>query len=718
MKLLDIKTMRGHSFWSSEEEHLTVLEVEIGQDGALPEETCKSIMDKLMKILPSLFEPGKELIYQHQRGMKAEELIGGVAVELQLLAGMNSRYIQAPVLEKNVRQVVYTHAVDRAGEYAGERAVKIVKQLVEGEYDEISYDVDELIRLKHRHSIGPTTGYLLEEIKRKNIPYRQFSGGSLIILGYGKRQRKIRTAITGTTSGLGMEIASDKEETKEFLADAHVPVPKGILVASEAELRERLDEVTFPVVIKPLNGNHGRGVTTDIRTVEDALLGYKIAHAISPIVIVEEFISGNDYRFLVIDYKLVAVTMRTPASVTGDGKSTIRQLIDRENRNPERGEGPEYVLALIKVDATTEKILAAKKLTLDSVLPKGELLKLKEAANISSGGIATDVTDSVHPANRFLAERIARLFNLDICGIDIMADTVEVPIAEVRGAVIEVNAGPGLRMHSNPQKGKARNVAEPIVNMLFADAAAARIPVVAVAESRVSALVVKLLTHIARGAGYSPGCNSSQGSYIQGHLLSDGKCDGFDDAQEVLFDPTIDLGIVECSDRSILNNGVGFHFCEISVITGSAGGMNESDHVLIKDGIALKTVLTDNTLGTGFTVLNAEDDRVYELSRRAKNTVVLYGSQKIERIKLHGSEGGVSAYVENGKVMIAKGLQEELVSDIKDILFMGNGNEELRSAMLPALISAYLLGIPIAAIHEGLRTFSYEQEMAGDDGVH
>lgn len=711
MEIINLKVLRGPNCWSPIHKQLIDMTVRIPETNSDINSSSNGLPDKLEALFPA-FSDNNHLL-KVQPALPIHEVIGLVAKELQLMADMAVEFIKA---EKSgatdVYHIVFSYVIRQAGVYAGTAAVKIVKLLLASEtYSELQADIHELAYIKSR-SIGPTTGYLLNEIINRNIPFKRFNESSLIILGYGIRQKKMRTAVTDSTSGLGMELASDKEETKQLLADSHIPVPKGILVYSEEELERRISEVKYPLVIKPLNGNHGRGVSTDINNLKDAKFGFQLASGISSTVIVEEFIKGDDYRFLVVDFKLVAATKRSPASVTGDGKLTIQELINKENENPQRGHGAQFVLAPIKIDAVTNKILTNKKLTLDSVLSAGEMLVLKETANISAGGIATDVTDSVHVDNVFLAERIARMFNLNICGIDVIATAVDVPLTRDIGGIIEVNAGPGLRMHSNPQEGTPRNVAAKITDMLFPNLNSALIPVIAVADYSEAVTLVKLIAHIADNAGLKSGYNTSEGIYIQGHLSTEGNCTSYEDIQEVLFDPTVEIAVAQCTDESIREAGLAFDNCSVSIIADIKQHWEKQDNFTLSDE-AVKKVILKSTWSQGYCILNADSDSVYSLYPEAQsicNVALFSVNINSERVKQHCKHGGTAVVLDKTTVVVCEGEKCIPLVEMKSL------DESVASYILPAVLTAVLRNIGLDAIQGGLASFMADpsQELNAD----
>ncbi|MFM7386745.1 MAG: Mur ligase family protein, partial [Bacteroidota bacterium] len=362
----------------------------------------------------------------------------------------------------------------------------------------------------------------------------------------------------------GVELAGNKEETKYLLEQSEVPVPKGQIIRNETQLEDACKRVGFPLVVKPIDGNHGRGITVNIQSIDEALTAFHAAKKVSNSVIIERFITGVDYRLLVINHRFVAAALRTPAHVVGDGKSTVQALIDQVNADPRRGYGHEKILTQITINELTLGLIKAKGYSLDSVIPKDEMLVLKDTANLSTGGTAEDVTDFVHPANIAMAERISRIINLDICGIDIMTSDISKPLKETNGAVLEVNAGPGFRMHLAPAKGLPRNVAAPVIEKLFPKGSNGKIPIVAVTGTNGKTTTTRLIAHIMKMEGYRVGYTTTDGVYIQNRLLVQGDCTGPNSAEFVLKDPTVNFAVLECARGGLLRAGLGFKNCNVA----------------------------------------------------------------------------------------------------------------------------------------------------------
>ncbi|MCS6834188.1 MAG: ATP-grasp domain-containing protein, partial [Flammeovirgaceae bacterium] len=379
--------------------------------------------------------------------------------------------------QKGIYNVVFSYEEEECGRYAAKAAVDIVEKLANGEeYNDIHLDIQDLREIRQSHRLGPSTQALVDEAVSRGIPYIRLNDASLVQLGYGINQQRIQATMTSRTSSIAVDIASNKEDTKRLLRASSIPTPKGAVVRNEYELEEEIDYIGYPIVIKPLDANHGKGVTTNITNWDDALKALDAAQEYSKSVIVEQYIKGFDHRLLVINYQFTAAAKRTPACVIGDGASTIQELVEKVNLDPRRGIGHEKVLTQITIDQHTIDYLTEQKMTLESVPAEGQVVYLKRTANLSTGGTSTDVTDLVHPSIVFMAERIARIIGLDICGIDLMTTDISLPLSETGGAVLEVNAAPGFRMHTAPTEGLPRNVAEPVIDMLFPQGSNPRIP--------------------------------------------------------------------------------------------------------------------------------------------------------------------------------------------------------------------------------------------------
>lgn len=715
MKILDIKVMKGPNYWSNKRHKLIVMRLDLEDMEQKPTNKIPGFSERIEKLFPTMMEhrcsEGVEggFFSRVKDGTWMGHVIEHIALEIQTLAGMDCGFGRTrETSTKGVYHVVFSYFEERAGTLAAKYAVRIAEALIAGNEYDLAKDIQELREAREEERLGPSTGSIVDEAVKRKIPWIRLNRHSLVQLGYGKNQRRIQATVASTTSNIAVEIACDKEDTKNLLDAAQIPVPKGYVVYDEDDLKTTIDKIGYPVITKPLDGNHGKGVTTNLRNWEDAVIGMNAAKKYSRAVICEKYITGRDHRVLVINYKFVAAALRTPAAVIGDGKSSIQQLIDKVNTDPRRGYGHEKVLTAIKVDDQTENILVKLGYTLDTVLKKDEELWLKPTANLSTGGTATDVTDLVHPSNVFMCERIARIIGLDICGIDIMADNLTQPITENGGAILEVNAAPGFRMHLDPTEGIGRNVAEPVVDMLYPPGTSARIPIVAVSGTNGKTTTTRLIAHIVKQMGIKVGFTTTEGVYIQNQMMMQGDCTGPVSAEFVLKDPTVEFAVLESARGGILRAGLGFHNCDMAVVTNIA-----PDHLGLQGIDTLeqlaraKAVVAKSVFPEGYVILNADDDLVYKMRNDVECKVALFSmDENNPRIKEHSANNGISCVYENGYFTILKGSWKIRVDKVSNapITFGGKAEFNIQNA-LGAILAAYLRDFKIEDIKLALETF-------------
>jgi len=715
MKILDIKVMSGPNYWSASRHKLIVMLLDLEEMEQRPTDKIPGFLERLTALMPSLFEhrcsegvPGG-FFTRIKEGTWMGHVIEHIALELQTLAGMDTGFGRTrETSEPGVYHVVFSYQEAKAGIYTARAAVKIAEALIDGTEYTLDEDIQNLREIREDERLGPSTGSIVEEAIRRKIPYIRLNSSSLVQLGYGVNQHRVRATIASTTSSIAVELACDKEETKSLLEASEIPVPRGSIVYTEEGLAEAIKKIGYPIVTKPVNGNHGKGATTNIRNWEDAVAGLEAAKKYGKAVIAERFITGRDFRVLVINYKFVAAALRTPAAVTGDGKHTIQELIDIVNKDPRRGYGHEKVLTAIKVDDFTMDMLAKKNYTLDTVLADKEEMWLKPTANLSTGGTATDVTDYVHPTNIFLAERIARVIGLDICGIDIMAEDLSTPITENGGSVLEVNAAPGFRMHLDPTEGLPRNVAEPVIDMLYPTGTSARIPIIAISGTNGKTTTTRLIAHIVKQQGYKVGYTTTDGVYIQNQLMMSGDCTGPKSAEFVLRDPTVDYAVLECARGGILRAGLGFHNCDVAVVTNVAedhlglGGIDTIEKLAKVKAVAAHTVFPK-----GYAILNADDDLVYAIHKDLDCKVAFFSlDENNKRIKAHCTKGGIAAIYENGYITILKGTWKIRVEKVTNVPLTFSGMAEFNIAnVLAATLAAYVQDFKTEDIRQALQTF-------------
>jgi len=720
MRILDIKALRGPNYWSGYRNKLIVMRLDLEDFEERPTDKIENFSTRLPELMPSLVNHGCS--YQEQGGFlrRVEEgtwaghVIEHLALELQTLAGMDTGYGRTrETSQVGVYNVVFSYIEEEAGKYAARASVKIFEDLAANlPLDELKQaladDVQRLREIREDVRFGPSTGAIVQEAENRDIPHIRLNTQSLVQLGYGVNQQRIQATVTGRTNMIAVDLASDKDATKKLLGNMGVPVPRGILIVDEDEIDRAVERLGFPVAVKPLDANHGKGITVGLNTLEEVRAAFPLAKKYSRYVILEQSLTGQDFRALVVNNRLVAVAERIPAHVIGDGLHTIQELIDITNEDPRRGYGHEKVLTQIDVDAQTESLLAAHGYTLETVLPAGEMFRLKTTANISTGGTAIDRTDEVHPFNISLFERIARIIGLDVAGIDVVAPELSTPLTENGGGIIEVNAAPGFRMHLAPSDGIARNVAEHVIDMLFPPGTPSRVPVIAVTGTNGKTTTTRLIAHIVKNSGFNVGFTTTEGIYIGNSLIQPGDNTGPVSAQLVLKDPTVELAVLETARGGIIRAGLGFDRCDIGVVMNvTVDHLGLKDIETIEDMARVKAVVPRAVSESGHAVLNADDELVYAMREDTPGRVALFSMEEENpHIVEHTQEGGIACVFENGYVTLLKGRWKVRVEKVINIpLTYGGRAAFMIQNVLAATLAAYLQNISIEDIRVGLTTF-------------
>ncbi len=723
MDILEIRTLRGPNYWSGYWKKLIIMRLDIGDYEQKPTNQIEDFYGRMQEVMPSLQKHGCS--YQEEGGFykRVEEgtwaghVIEHFALEIQTLAGMDVGYGRTRETgEAGIYNVVFAYFEEEVGRYAARAAVRLFFELADGKSIEaikqtLADEIQEMREIRERVRFGPSTGSIVEEAESRGIPYIRLNDQSLIQLGYGVHQQRIQATTTNRTNMISVDIATNKAATKKLLGEMGVPVPKGFRIGSEDEVKSTVEAVGFPVVIKPLDGNHGRGATVGIETMEDAVAAFHVAQAQSrsKSVIVEKMLIGNDFRALVVNNCLIAIAERTPAHVVGDGEQTIQELIDKVNSDSRRGYGHENLLTQIDVDAQTLQILKLKNYTLETVLPLDEILHLKTTANLSTGGTAIDRTDVAHPENIFLFERIAKIVGLDIAGIDVIAPNVSDPLRENGGGIIEINAAPGFRMHLSPSEGIGRNVAEHVVDMLFPPGKPSRIPIFAITGTNGKTTTTRLIAHVIRGSGCVVGFTTTDGTYIQNNQITAGDNTGPVSAQLVLKDPSVQVAVLETARGGIIRSGLGYDYCDIAVVTNiAADHLGLKDINTLEDLARVKAVVPRSVSRKGFAVLNAEDENVYRMRKLVDGQVVYFAmDENNDNIRRNARRGGISCVYENGFVTLLKGKWKVRVEKAINIpLTYGGRAEFMIQNVLAATLACFVHGISLEDIRVGLTTFT------------
>ncbi len=715
MNLLTIRALRGPNIYHHKP--CILMKVDLGEMEEQPSNTLPEFRNRLEAVMPTLYEhrcsvgSAGGFLSRVDEGTWMGHIMEHVAIELQCLAAMEVSYGRTrETSTPGIYNVVYRYIEERSGMYAGEQAFALIEHLIAGTEDQFDLDtvVQRLKELRERYRLGPSTQSIVDEAIRRGIPWVRLNNRSLVQLGHGARQKRIQATTTSETSMIAVEIACDKDATKSLLDDAGVTVPTGEEVQTLRGALEVANDIGYPVVVKPSDGNHGKGATIGIVDDEHLERAFESAKAFSRYIIVERQLIGHDFRALVVNHQFVAAAHRVPAHVIGDGKKTIGELIALTNTDSRRGFGHENVLTEIEIDFMTERLLEHDGLTLDSIPEPEKVVLLKSTANLSTGGTAIDITEQVHPTNVATFERISRIIGLDICGIDVIADNLHQPLAESGGGVIEVNAAPGFRMHLAPGEGIGRNVAEPVIDMLFPEGDDGRIPVIAVTGTNGKTTTTRLLAHIMQHQGRRVGFTTTDGVYIGGNRVMPGDMTGPFAASVVLRDPTADFAILECARGGLLRRGLGFRACDIGIVLNIAEDHLGLEDIQTLDDLArVKRVIVETVRPEGWAVLNADDEHVADMIDYTPGNVAYFSmDENNDIIRRRMKRGKTSCVFENDYITILSSEWKIRIVKAHDVpLTLGGRAPFMIQNVLAATLAAYLRKVKPADIRQALTTF-------------
>ena len=715
MKILKIQALRGPNIWSVQRKKLIQMRLDLEDMELSPTNKIEGFRERIEQMFPTMIEhrcsEGERggFFSRIERGTWMGHVIEHIALEIQTLAGMETGFGRTRETKTpGIYNVVFSYTEENVGMFAAESAVSIAEALIAGTAYDLDADIQKMREIRENVRLGPSTGSIVEEAVARDIPWIRLGTNSLVQLGYGINQMRFQATITCKTSSIAVDIACNKEQTKKMLAAASIPVAGGGICVDEEDLTAVISNIGYPIVLKPLDGNHGKGASINVTNWEDAVAGLAYAKKYSNRIIVEKFITGFDFRVLVIDNKLVAAAKRVPANVIGNGKDTIQQLIDTTNLDPRRGYGHENVLTQIDVDRDTEDLLEKLNYTLDTVPHNGETVYLKSTANLSTGGTSVDVTDMMHPENIFLCERISRVIGLDVCGVDIMAENLTQPLKENGGCILEVNAAPGFRMHLAPSEGLPRNVASPVIDMLYPLGKPSRIPIIAITGTNGKTTTTRLLAHIVKNNGYKVGFTTSDGIYVQNHMMEKGDTTGPVSAEYILKDPTVEFAVLETARGGILRSGLGFSRCDVAVITNiQEDHLGLSDIHTLDDLAKVKSTVVRSVKKDGWAVLNGDDEYCRKIGADL-NCNVAYFSMDEESpfMKNLSKEGKITAVFENGYITVKKGEWKIRVERANNVpLTLGGKAKFMIANALAATLASYLWGFKTEDISLSLQTF-------------
>ncbi|HBV86591.1 MAG TPA: cyanophycin synthetase [Desulfosporosinus sp.] len=664
-----------------------------------------------------------------QEGTLIGHVIEHVTIELLTQAGQTIKYgkTMAVLDQPGCYEIIFNYEA-KAGAIEGfKQGFLLVKTLLNQDSFNVSQAVNQIKDVMNKNQLGVSTQVIVEACKERGIPVHRLNEGSLLQLGYGRNQRRIQATVTDATSSIGVDIACDKEMTKKILSEGGVPVPCGYIVRTEEEAVEAFEAMETTVVIKPLHGNQGKGVTLQLTSAAEVRAAFKVAQTYGEWVIVEEYIEGQHYRLVVVGDRLIAAAKRVPAHVIGDGKSTIEELVVQTNTDPLRGDDHEKVLTKIKIDSVVLLNLTIRNLTLSSVPEKGEIVYLRDSANLSTGGIAEDVTDLVHPDNVDLAVYASKLIGLDIAGIDLVIEDIEASYRERRGHIIEVNAAPGIRMHHFPSKGQSRDVGKAIVEQVI-PSGNGRIPIVAISGTNGKTTTTRMISKLLSDQQLFVGMTSTDGIYINKQMWIRGDMTGPESAKTVLRHPQVQVAVLETARGGILRSGLGYDYADVAVITNvSNDHLGQYGIETLEDIAHVKSLIAEVVMPHSYVVLNADDPHVVQMAQRTQGRVIFFSTEKDNiHIRKHLGKGGTAIFVRRGTILLCQGSQVFRICSVKQIpvTWDGKARHNIQNA-LAAIASGWALGLSVTAIRNSLQDFSSDAEhnrgrlnLYEIDGVH
>ncbi|WHH57384.1 cyanophycin synthetase [Petroclostridium sp. X23] len=714
MQIVDIQCLRGRNIYC----HRPVVKllVDLEQQYDIPTVDIEDFNDRLVLFLPGISKHCCSLGYEGgflerlREGTYLAHVTEHIILELQTIAGYDSRYGKTRTWKSPyLYNIIYEFKNEKCALEAARIAVKIVNALIQGQALDVENEIKNMIKVSMEYELGPSTKTIVDEAVKRGIPVTRLGNESLVQLGYGKYQRRIQSTITDSAGCIAVDIASNKLLTKKILQDYDIFVPKGEIAYTDDAAVSLAQELGYPVAVKPYDGNQGKGVALNLTTEEQVRQAFQNACAFSTAVMVERFVRGKDYRVLVVGDKVSAVSERCAACVTGDGVSTVVQLIDEENLNPLRGESHERPLTKLKIDGITKQVLNKQGFTEESVPRQGQTVWLRENGNLSTGGTAADRTDDIHPYNAQMAMKAAQVIGLDVAGIDMITPDISVPLYKNGGAVIEVNAAPGIRMHVYPSAGKPRNVGKDIIDMLFPKDVPYTIPLVSVTGTNGKTTTTRMISHILKTQGLTVGMTTTSGIYINDKCILKGDNTGPASARMVLGDKQVEAAVLETARGGIVKRGLGYDQADVGIITNITEDHLGVDSIDTLEELAFaKSLVVEAIKKDGYAVLNADDAMVLEVIPRVKSRIIYFSKTHDNPVLIkHIKQNGRAVFLKDNMIIIAQGNHMMPVINVKDIPATYQGKVECNiENSLAAVSAAWGLNIPIEVMVPGLKSFS------------
>jgi cyanophycin synthetase len=715
LRISRLRALRGPNFWRLAP--VIACDLALGPLEEVRSSDIPGFTDRLVSLLPSLHEHpcsrggAGGFVERLREGTHIPHILEHTALELQHLAGSDvsfGRVVESG--DPGVWWLIVAFEEEEVGLQSVRDAVRIVRACMTGEPLDVQATVEDLRDLRETVQHGPSTQAIVEEARRRGIPVRRLNSRSLVQLGLGRNLRRIQAAMSDYTSAIAVEIAQDKDDTRRVLESVGLPVPPGAAAGLVEDAAEIAREIGYPVLLKPLDASHGRGISGRLDDEAALRRAWPAAAGYSRRVVVERFVEGRDHRVLVVNGRVVAVAERIPAHVVGDGRQRIRDLVREANRDPRRGVGHGKVLTRLPLDERTAEFLATTGRTLDTVPDAGETVPLRATANLSTGGTSVDRTDEIHPDNVTACEMAAGIVGLDIAGIDVLATDVSVPFRESGAVIVEVNAAPGLRMHTHPSEGVPRDVGGPILDMLYPPGEAATIPVIAVTGTNGKTTTVRLIAHLFRQTGRTVGFTTTEGVYLHNRLVMEGDMTGPFSANIVLSNPAVDVAVLETARGGILRAGLGFDEADVGVVLNvSADHLGLRGINTLEQLAEVKGVIPSVVKREGHAVLNADDPLVYAMRERTAADVVLFSTLAVgenEAFEDHLSRGGIGVRIEDDTFVIRRGRLRIPVVGVREVpLTIGGAARFQRQNILAAIATAYVQGVRYDTIRAGLVSF-------------